>query len=74
MVETITYDLFPTHILRSKCPSITAEDRQEMMACTDWMIEQKMYTDNELTPKYQTHVMLFRDAAPPIWKKLREEF
>jgi hypothetical protein len=45
-----------------------------MMACTDWMIEQKMYTDNELTPKYQTHVMLFRDDAPAIWLKLREEF
>ena len=74
MVETITYELFPTHIVRSKCPSITAEDRQEMMACTDWMIEQKMYTDNDLTPKYQTHVLLFRDDAPPIWKKLREEF
>ena len=33
-----------------------------------------MYTDNELTPKYQTHVMLFRDDAPAIWQKLREEF
>ena len=74
MVETMKYDLFPTHIVRSKCPSITPQDKQEMMACTDWMIEQKMYTDNELTPKYQTHVMLFRDDAPPIWQKLREEF
>ena len=73
-VETIKYDLFPTHIVRSKCPSITPEDKQEMMDCTDWMIEQKMYTDNELTPKYQTWVMLFRDDAPPIWQKLREEF
>jgi len=72
--EIMKYDLFPTHIVRSKCPSITPEDKQEMMACTDWMIEQKMYTDNELTPKYQTHVMLFRDDAPAIWLKLREEF
>jgi hypothetical protein len=45
-----------------------------MMDCTDWMIEQKMYTDDELTPKYQTWVMLFRDDAPAIWLKLREEF
>jgi hypothetical protein len=45
-----------------------------MMACTDWMIEQKMYTDNELTPKYQTHVMLFRNGGPAVWLKLREEF
>ena len=73
-VETIKYDLFPTHIVRSKCPSITPQDKQEMMDCTDWMIENKMYTDNELTPKYQTHVMLFRDDAPAIWLKLREEF
>ena len=73
-IETMKYDLFPTHIVRSKCPSITPQDKQEMMACTDWMIEQKMYTDNELTPKYQTHVMLFRDDAPAIWLKLREEF
>jgi len=72
--QIINYQLFPTHIVRSKCPSITPQDKQEMMACTDWMIEQKMYTDNEFTPKYQTHVLLFRDDAPPIWKKLREEF
>jgi len=61
-VETIKYNLFPTHIVRSKCPSITLQDKQDMMDCTDWMIEQKMYTDNDLTPKYQTHVMLFRDG------------
>ena len=72
--EIMKYALFPTHIVRSKCPSITAADKQEMMACTDWMIEQKMYTDNELTPKYQTHVVLFRDDAPAVWLKLREEF
>ena len=74
MVEHIKYDLFPTAIVRSKCPSITPQDKKEMMDCTDWMIEQKMYTDNELTPKYQTHVILFRDDAPAIWQKLREEF
>ena len=72
--DTMKYDLFPTHIVRSKCPSITLQDKQEMMACTDWMIEKGMYTDNDLTPKYQTHVLLFRDDAPPIWQKLREEF
>jgi len=72
--QTMTYDCFPTHIVRSKCPSITLQDKQEMMDCVDWMIEQGMYTDNDLTPKYQTSVMLFRDDAPPIWKKLREEF
>ena len=71
MVEHIKYDLFPTAIVRSKCPSITPQDKKEMMDCTDWMIEQKMYTDNELTPKYQTHVILFRDDAPAIWQKLR---
>ena len=74
MVEHITYDLFPTTIVRSKCLSITPQDKQEMMDCTDWMIEQGMYTDNDLTPKYQTAVILFRDDAPPIWQKLRQEF
>jgi hypothetical protein len=73
-VEIMKYDLFPTHIVKSKCPSITPEDKKEMMACADWMIDQGMYTDNDLTPKYQTWVMLFRDDAPPIWRKLREEF
>jgi len=68
------YDLFPTHIVRSKCPSITSQDKKEMMDCTDWMIDQGLYEDNELHPKYQTHMMLFRDDAPSIWKKLREEF
>ena len=74
MVETIKYDLFPTNIVRSKCPSITPQDKQDMMDCTDWMIEQKMYEDNELVPKYQTYVMLFMDEAPAVWLKLREEF
>jgi len=73
-IQTMKYDLFPTHIVRSKCPSITPEDKKEMMDCSDWMIEQGMWTDNELSPKYQTHVMLFRDDAPAIWLKLREEF
>ena len=72
--EIMSYQLFPTHLVRSKCPSITPQDKQEMMECTDWMIKQKMYNNNEFTPKYQTWVMLFRDDAPPIWKKLREEF
>ena len=72
--QVMKYDLFPTNIVRSECSSITPQDKQEMMACTDWMIEQKMYTDNDLTPKYQTWVMLFRDDAPAVWLKLREEF
>ena len=72
--QIMNYECFPTHIVRSKCPSITPQDKQEMMACTDWMIEEGMYADNELTPKYQTLVMLFRDDAPAIWLKLREEF
>jgi hypothetical protein len=29
--EHIKYDLFPTHIVRSKCPSITPQDKKEMM-------------------------------------------
>ena len=74
MVEHINYEVFPTHVIRSKCPSITSQDKQDMMDCTDWMIEQGMYTDNELTPKYQTDVILFRDDAPAVWKKLRQEF
>ena len=73
-IEVMKYQCFPTHIIRSKCPSITPHDKQEMMACTDWMIENKMYTDNEFTPKYQTSVILFRDDAPAVWLKLREEF
>ena len=72
--EFINYELFPTHVIRCKCPSLTLEDKKEMMDCTDWMIEKKMYTDNEFTPKYQSWVTLFRDDAPPIWLKLREEF
>ncbi len=68
------YNLFPTTIVRTSCPSITLQDKQEMMSCTDWMIEQGMYTDTELTPKYQTDVILFRDDAPVVWKKLRKTF
>ena len=60
--ETITYDLFPTHIVRSKCPSITPQDKKDMVDCSDWMIEQGMWTDNELTPKYQTSVIPSADT------------
>ena len=67
VAEHIKYDLFPTAIVRSKCPSITPQDKQEMMACTDWMIEQGMYTDNEFTPKYQTDVILFRNESDCKW-------
>jgi len=72
--ETIRYSLFPTMAIRSKCPSITSKDKQDMMDCTDWLIDQGMYSKSELTPKYQTDVILFRDDAPPVWLKLREEF
>ena len=74
VVEHIKYDLFPTHVVRSKCPSITLEDKQEMLESVDLLIENKCYSDHPLVPMYQTHVMLFRDDAPPVWKKLREEF
>ena len=73
-IEHIKYDLFPTPIVRSRCPSITPQDKQDMMYCTDWMIEQGMYEQHELVPKYQTLGILFRDDAPAIWHKLREEF
>jgi hypothetical protein len=39
--QHIKYDLFPTHIVRSKCPTITPEDKKEMMACTGrWFLSQ----------------------------------
>ena len=72
--EHIRYEVFPTHIVRSKCPSITPQDKKEMMDSADWVIEKGWYAESELTPKYQTHVILFRDDAPQIWLKLREEF
>ena len=72
--QIMKYACFPSYIVRSKCPSITPQDKQEMMDCTDWMIDQGMYNESELIPKYQTHVILFRDDAPAIWLKLREEF
>ena len=50
-IDIMKYDLFPTAVIRSKCPSITPQDKQDMMTCSDWMIEQGMYTDNDLTPK-----------------------
>jgi len=76
--EIMSYELFPTHLVRSKCPSITPQDKQEMMDSTDfllqWMMEQGVFTEDSLIPKYQTHAMLFKDDAPVVWKKLRAEF
>ena len=73
-VEIMKYDLFPTHVIRSKCPSITPEDKQEMINSSDLLIKNGYYTDDEQTPKYQTDVLLFRDDAPAVWQKLRQEF
>ena len=73
-IETIKYDLFPTHVVRSKCPSITLEDKQEMLESVDLLIENGCYSDHDLVPLYQTHVVLFQKEAPPIWQKLKKEF
>ena len=72
--QTIKYDLFPTHVVRSKCPSITLEDKQEMLESVDLLIENGCYSNHELVPMYQTHVVLFQKEAPPIWQKLKKEF
>jgi hypothetical protein len=70
-----THDLFPTSVVRVNCSDlITAEDQQMMMQSVDQLIEMGLYTQNELTPKYQTHVILFQDDAPEIWKRLRTSF
>jgi len=69
------YDCFPTKIVRYSCENIiNPYDKKDMMACTDWMIEQGMYTDNDFTPKYQTITTIFANNAPPVWHKLRATF
>jgi len=74
-MEYQTHDLFPTSVVRVNCSSLlTNEDRQMMMQSVDQLIEMGLYTQNELTPKYQTHVILFQDDAPEIWKQLRTSF
>ena len=72
--DYISYELFPTYIIRSRCPSITIEDKKEMMESIDSLIADGAWTDNENSPKYQTYGILFQDKAPPIWKKLRDSF
>lgn len=70
-----TYSLFPTNIVRTDFRGfITPEDHSTMMQSVDMLIENGVYTDNELTPKYQTSVILFHDDAPPIWQKLKQTF
>ena len=75
--------IFPSNLVRSKCPSITLDDKEDMIKSIDWMIENNMYHDLPLVPKYQTFTCLFRDeyfdqhniSSPhPIWKKLKETF
>tara|TARA_B100000085_G_scaffold50919_1_gene44193 strand:- start:1000 stop:1614 length:615 start_codon:yes stop_codon:yes gene_type:complete len=70
-----TYSLFPTNLVRTDFKGfITPQDHQEMMDSVDMLIENGVYTDNDLTPKYQTSVVLFQDNAPPIWQKLKSTF
>ena len=75
--------IFPSNLVRSKCPSITLDDKEDMIKSIDWMIENNMYANHPLVPKYQTFTCLFRDeyfdqhhpSSPhPIWKKLKETF
>ena len=69
------HELFPTHIVRTDTSGfITPEDQQMMMMSVDQLIELGMYAQGDLIPKYQTHVMLFQDDAPPIWHKLKKTF
>ena len=64
------YNLFPTNIVRTDFKGfITSQDHQEMMQSVDMLIENGVYTDNELTPKYQTSVVIIQEEAPPIWQK-----
>ena len=56
-----TYNLFPTTAVRTDCSDfIYPQDHQDMMDSTDMLIENGVYTDNELTPKYQTSLVIFR--------------
>tara|TARA_Y100001963_G_C6627800_1_gene374803 strand:+ start:183 stop:800 length:618 start_codon:yes stop_codon:yes gene_type:complete len=73
-VEIMKYDLFPTHVVRSKCLSITPQDKKDMMWSIDSLLKNGHYTDNEQTPKYQTPVVLFQDHSPAVWHKLKKEF
>jgi hypothetical protein len=69
------HSLFPTHIVRTDTSGfITLEDQDMMMKSVDQLIEMGMYAQGDLIPKYQTHVMLFQDDAPPIWHKLKKTF
>jgi hypothetical protein len=69
------HELFPTCIVRTDTSGvITKEDQQMMMMSVDQLIEMGMYAKDDLIPKYQTHVMLFEDNAPPIWHKLKQTF
>jgi hypothetical protein len=69
------HNLFPTHIVRTDTSGfITPEDQNMMMQSVDQLIDMGMYAQGDLIPKYQTHVMLFQEDAPPIWKKLKKTF
>ena len=69
------HNLFPTSIVRTDTSGfITPEDQDMMMRSVDQLIDMGMYAQGDLIPKYQTHVMLFQEDAPPIWHKLKKTF
>ncbi len=70
-----TYNLFPTTAVRTDCSDfIYPQDHQDMMDSTDMLIENGVYTKNELTPKYQTSLVIFQNDAPAVWQKLKRTF
>jgi hypothetical protein len=72
MYKFIIY--FQLHIVRTDTSGfITPEDQGMMMQSVDQLIDMGMYAQGDLIPKYQTHVMLFQEDAPPIWKKLKTD-
>ena len=74
-IKTLNYEVFPTNIMRYSCENIiNSYDKTDMINCADWMYDNKMWTDNELTPKYQTYTVLFANNSPPVWHKLRATF
>ena len=64
------HNIFPTSIVSIRC-DFSDSDRQKMMDSIDTLIENKLYHDDNLTPKYQTYLTLFEDDE---WSGLKKSF
>lgn len=68
-------EIFPTRMLKVDVrDELTLDDRNLMVKLVDILYDQDQWDKNPLSPRFQTHAILFQESAPEVWQKLKKSF